>query len=40
MELAQRAYGEAGIAVRLSPMEWGAFVEKVDTGDYEAWRPE
>jgi len=36
MELAQRAFGEAGIETKLSPMEWGAFVEKVDTGDYEA----
>lgn len=36
VELVQRAFGEAGIEMRLSPMEWGAFVEKVDTGDYEA----
>lgn len=36
IEVAQRAFGQAGIEVRLSPMEWGAFVERVDTGDYEA----
>lgn len=36
IELTQRAFREAGIAMALSPMEWGAFVEKVDAGDYEA----
>lgn len=36
VELAQRAYHQAGIEMSLAPMEWGAFVEKVDAGDYEA----
>lgn len=36
VELAQRSYHEAGIEMTLSPMEWGAFVEKVDAGEYEA----
>ena len=36
VELAQRAYRGAGIEMTISPMEWGAFVEKVDAGDYEA----
>ena len=36
LELAQRAFREAGIEAALTPLEWGAFVEKVDAGDYEA----
>jgi peptide/nickel transport system substrate-binding protein len=36
VELAQRSFKEAGVEIALAPMEWGAFVEKVDTGDYEA----
>lgn len=36
VELAQRSFREAGVAMSLAPMEWGAFVEKVDTGEYEA----
>lgn len=36
LELVQGSYREAGIEVKLAPMEWGAFVEKVDSGDYEA----
>jgi peptide/nickel transport system substrate-binding protein len=36
LELSQRAFREAGIEAALAPLEWGAFVEKVDAGDYEA----
>lgn len=36
VELAQRSFGEAGVDMALAPMEWGAFVEKVDAGEYEA----
>mgnify|MGYP001055936511 FL=1 len=35
-ELAQRSFREAGIDMALVPMEWGAFVDVVDSGDYEA----
>ncbi|MBK6404579.1 MAG: hypothetical protein IPF66_05830 [Holophagales bacterium] len=35
-ETTQRAFREAGIEMALSPLEWGAFVEKVDAGSYEA----
>lgn len=35
-ELAQRAFREAGVEATLAPMEWGAFVDRVDAGDYEA----
>ena len=36
VELAQRSFREGGVEMRLAPMEWGAFVDKVDAGDYEA----
>ena len=36
LEISQRAFREAGIEAILGPLEWGAFVEKVDAGDYEA----
>ena len=36
VELAQRSFRQEGIEMALAPMEWGAFVEKVDAGDYEA----
>lgn len=36
LELVQSSYREAGIEVTLAPMEWGAFVGKVDAGEYEA----
>lgn len=35
-ELAQRSFREAGIDMALVPMEWGAFVDRIDAGDYEA----
>jgi peptide/nickel transport system substrate-binding protein len=36
VETTQRAFREAGVEMALSPLEWGAFVEKVDAGNYEA----
>ncbi len=36
VELAQSSFREAGIEMSISPMEWGAFVDRVDAGDYEA----
>jgi peptide/nickel transport system substrate-binding protein len=36
LEFVQRSFREAGIDMRLAPLEWGAFVERVDAGDYEA----
>jgi peptide/nickel transport system substrate-binding protein len=36
VELAQASFREAGIEMSISPMEWGAFVDRVDAGDYEA----
>ena len=36
IELTQRSFHEAGVVMALAPLEWGAFVEKVDAGDYEA----
>ncbi len=36
VELAQQSFRKAGIEMKIQPLEWGAFVEKVDAGDYEA----
>jgi peptide/nickel transport system substrate-binding protein len=36
VEVAQQSFRKAGIEMTVRPMEWAAFVAKVDEGDYEA----
>ena len=37
VELAQQSFRKAGIEMKIEPLEWAAFVAKVDAGDLEAW---
>ncbi len=37
VELAQQSFRRAGIEMRIQPLEWAAFVAKVDAGELEAW---
>lgn len=35
-EAIQQSYRQAGIEMSIQPLEWGAFIEKVDAGDFDA----
>ena len=37
VELAQQSFRKAGIDMRIQPLEWAAFIAKVDAGELEAW---
>jgi peptide/nickel transport system substrate-binding protein len=37
VELAQQSFKQAGIEMRIQPLEWAAFSAKVDAGELEAW---
>jgi peptide/nickel transport system substrate-binding protein len=37
VELAQQSFRRAGIDMRIQPLEWAAFIAKVDAGELEAW---
>jgi peptide/nickel transport system substrate-binding protein len=37
VELAQQSFRKAGIEMTIQPMEWAAFIAKVDAGELEAW---
>ncbi len=37
VELAQQSFRGAGIEMKIQPLEWAAFVAKMDAGELEAW---
>ncbi len=37
VELAQQSFRKAGIDMKIQPLEWAAFIAKVDAGELEAW---
>lgn len=37
VELAQQSWRKAGMDVKIQPLEWAAFIAKVDAGELEAW---